>query len=155
MLFKLYYIIESFKYLVICYILHLNQMIKEEIEEIEEEKGRQESSVEKTLVKNIKEFYKNALEIEEKGDFNSSVTLFFKALAVLADLYIYKKEGKIPSSHTERFRILEKKYNNIYTIIDKDFLAYQDSYRTQLNKEDCEVLKQDAEKLLGILGINK
>ena len=106
-------------------------MIKEEIEE---EKGRHESSVEKTLVKNIKEFYKNALEIEEKGDFNSSVTLFFKALAVLADLYIYKKEGKIPSSHTERFRILEKKYNNIYTIIDKDFLAYQDSYRTQLNK---------------------
>lgn len=103
----------------------------------------------------IKEFYKNALEIEEKGDFNSSVTLFFKALAVLADLYIYKKEGKIPSSHTERFRILEKKYNDIYTIIDKDFLAYQDSYRTQLNKEDCEVLKQDAEKLLGILGINK
>lgn len=107
------------------------------------------------LIQNIKEFYKNALESEKKGDFNTAVTLFFKALAVLGDLYIFRKEGKIPSSHSERFRILEEKYPTIYIILDKNFSAYQDSYRIQLNKENCEVLRKDVEQLLSLLDFNK
>lgn len=110
---------------------------------------------EKALIENINEFYRNAIDSEKKNDFNTAVTLYFKALAVLADLYILKKDGKIPSSHSERFRILEEKYPEIYQIIDKDFLDYQNSYRIKLGQENCKILREDAEKLFGILELNK
>jgi len=108
---------------------------------------------EKELRENIKEFYDAALKSEKEQKFNVAVTLYFKALAVLADLYILRKEGKIPSSHSERFRILEAKYSEIYRLLDKNFSFYQDSYRIKLNKEICEVFKKDAEKLIKILEI--
>ena len=110
---------------------------------------------EKVLLKNILEFYRNGLDTEKRGDFNSSVTLFFKALAVLGDLYILRKEGKIPNSHSERFRILEEKYHGIYKILDKDFLLYQNSYRIKLDKENSEVIKKDVEQLLELLEVRK
>ena len=47
--------------------------------------------------------------------------LYFKAISALCDIYIFIKEGKTPSNHTERFRILELKYPEIYKIIDKGF----------------------------------
>lgn len=99
------------------------------------------------LKKNADEYYRNALLSEKKGDYNSAVTLLFKALAALCDLFIFNKENKIPSSHTERFRILETKYPDLYKIADKDFSFYQDSYTLRLNKEVCDVLRQDVEKL--------
>lgn len=110
---------------------------------------------EELLIKNIKEFYRNAFETEKKGDYNTSVTLYFKALAVLGDLYILRKEHKIPSNHAERFRILEENYPEIYRLLDKDFIFYQNSYRIQLDKEICGVLKKDVEQLLNLLKINK
>ena len=110
---------------------------------------------EQILLDNIREFYKNALKAEKKGDFNTAVTLYFKALAVLADLYILRKEGRIPNNHSERFRILEEKYYEIYRIIDKDFLDYQNSYRLKLNKENCQILREDVERLFILLGISK
>jgi len=106
---------------------------------------------EKELKENIKEFYESALQSEKEKKFNVAVTLYFKTIAVLTDLYILQKEGKIPSNHSERFRILESKYPEIYKIIDKDFPFYQDSYRIKLNKEVCEVLKNDAKQLIKIL----
>ena len=96
------------------------------------------------LEQNAKEYYKNALEAEGKKEYNSAVTLFFKAIASLADLFVLVKEGKIPSNHTERFRILESKYKEVYNILDKDFPFYQNSYFQKLSKELAEVIKNDA-----------
>jgi len=112
-----------------------------------------ENKIEKELIDNINEFYNSAVKAEQENKYNVSVTLFFKALAVLADLYIFKKQGKIPSSHSERFRILEEKYPDIYRLLDKNFSFYQDSYGIKLNKEICEVLKNDAEQLIKLLKI--
>ena len=112
-----------------------------------------ENKIEKELIENINEFYNSAAKAEQENKYNVSATLFFKALAVLSDLYIFKKQGKIPSSHSERFRILEEKYPDIYKLLDKNFSFYQDSYRTKLNKEICEVLKNDAEQLIKLLKI--
>ena len=109
--------------------------------------------MEETLVENAKEYYRNALDAEKKGDYNTSVTLFFKTISGLADLYIYRKEKIIPSSHTDRFRILEAKYKEIYKIVDRNFPVYQESYRAKLNLQFCEVLKEDAEQLFRILEI--
>lgn len=77
-----------------------------------------------TLIKNIKEYYQNALNTEKNKQYNSAVTLFFKTLSSLCDLFILIKEGHMPTSHTERFRILQTKYPKICTIIDKDFPYY-------------------------------
>lgn len=108
---------------------------------------------EKYLIENIKEFYSNGIETEKRSQYNTAITLFFKALAVLGDLYIFRKEGKIPNNHAERFRILEEKYFEIYKLLDKDFLFYQNSYKIKLNKESCEVLRKDVEQLLKVLAI--
>lgn len=105
------------------------------------------------LTENAEEYYKNAVLSENKKEYNTSVTLFFKAISALCDLYIFLKEGKIPSNHVERFRILESKYYEIYKIIDKDFPFYQDSYRARLTKEVSLMLKNDAKKLFEIIKI--
>jgi hypothetical protein len=109
--------------------------------------------IEDTLIKNSKEYYEEGLSSYKRKRFNTSLTLFFKSIAVLSDLFIYRREGKVPSNHSERFRILGEKYIDIYNLLDKDFPFYQSSYRLEINKETCEVIKKDAEYLFEILGI--
>lgn len=110
-------------------------------------------SIKNDLTSNAKEYFKNAFFAQKRGQYNTSVTLFFKALSALADLYILKKQGQIPSSHTERFRILEKKYPEIYNYMDKDFPFYQDSYRTKLNLEISKIFENDCRKIFELIGI--
>ena len=105
------------------------------------------------LIKNIKEFYGNAIEAEKKADYNTSVTLFFKALAVLGDLFILRKEGFIPSNHSERFRVLEEKYHEIYELLDKNFSHYQESYSLKMNQEISKVIRKDVERIIKMLNI--
>ena len=107
----------------------------------------------RVLEDNAKEYYENGFLAESKGQFNSSVTLFFKAISSLSDLCILKNKGVMPSNHTERFRILEKEFPEIYKILDTDFSFYQDSYRSKLNKEISEMLKNDARHLFKKLSI--
>ena len=104
-------------------------------------------------MENFNEYFNLGKEAFEKGKYNSATTLFFKAIAALCDLFILKKEGQIPSSHTNRFRILENKYPEIYRIIDRDFPFYQESYTKKMNKEAALLLKEDAETIKKILEI--
>ena|SRR3989344_5705591 len=90
---------------------------------------------------------------EDRREFNTSVTLFFKAIASLCDLYILKNKGVFPTNHSERFRILQKDFPESYFKIDVDFGIYQNSYRLKLNEETSEVLKHDVEALFEELGI--
>lgn len=108
---------------------------------------------EKILVENFNEYFNLGLEALNKNKFNSATTLFFKAIAALCDLYILKKEGRLPSSHSDRFRILEEKYPEIYRIADRDFPFYQESYTQKMDKEAAELLREDAQNLKKILGI--
>ncbi len=108
---------------------------------------------EEILIENFKEYFNQGLDAFSKQKNNAATTLFFKALATLCDLYILRKEGIIPSSHTSRFRIMEEKYPAIYKIADRDFPFYQDSYTKRMNKETAQLLKEDAETLKKILGI--
>lgn len=103
------------------------------------------------LEDNAREYFRNALQAEKRGEYNSAVTLFFKAISALCDLYILSKEGKIPSSHADRLRILESSHPSVYKVIDKDFPFYQDSYKARLNKETSEMLKDDAKRLFELL----
>lgn len=106
------------------------------------------------LKKTAREYYQSASEELSKGRNNSAVVLFFKAVIALSDLYILIKIGRTPSSHSDRFSIAREKFPEVYTIIDKDFPFYQDSYNILMSKELAEVIKQDAEEIAGKIGFN-
>lgn len=108
---------------------------------------------EKNLRDNILEYYELGLLAYKSKKYNSATTLFFKAIAALCDLYIYEKEGKIPSSHSNRFRLLEERYKDLYLIADRDFPFYQDSYTQRMDEEAARLLKEDAEQLKKKIGI--
>jgi len=112
------------------------------------------SETEDVLINDAKEYFKNALEAQNKNEFNTAVTLFFKVISALCDLFILRKEGSIPSSHTNRFRILEARYKELYNLIDKDFPFYQESYKTRLTKEVSLILFEDVKKISKIVGID-
>lgn len=105
------------------------------------------------LLQNITEYSKQAAFAKSSSAFNSCVTLYFKAIAAVSDLVIFDREGRIPSSHSERFRILQEKFKDIYKMIDKDFPIYQDSYRLKMKKEHADVLENDFKKIKNIAGI--
>jgi len=109
---------------------------------------------EKLLESNAFEYYKNGLGAEKRGEYNTSVTLFFKAMASLRDLNILIDKGFFPANHSDRFRILQREYPDLYLKIDNDFTIYQTSYRLKLDKNTSEVLKHDVEALFEKLRIN-
>lgn len=102
---------------------------------------------ENILKANFEEYWELAEQAFQAGKYNSAVTLFFKAISAGADLFILKKEGSPPTSHTHRFRIAQKKYPELYAILDKDFPFYQDSYTNRMEKEEAEVLLEDAQQI--------
>ncbi len=107
----------------------------------------------KELLETIREYFKKAEEAKRDHSYNVAVTLYFKAIAVLIDLYILKKEGFIPSNHNERFRLLELKYPLVYKILDKDFPVYQRSYRIKLTKEHSIILENDFKTIVKFTAI--
>ena len=106
---------------------------------------------EKVLRDNFDEYYQLGLRAFSESKYNSAMTLFFKAIVALCDLFLLKKEGRIPSSHSDRFRTIEEKYPEIYKILDRDFPFYQDSYTKKMDKESAELLKDDIEKIKKML----
>lgn len=117
------------------------------MKEIEEDKSD-------ILEKTAREYYLSAKEELGKGRNNSAVVLFFKVLVSLVDLYIFRQIGKTPSSHSERFRIAQEKFPDIYELLDKDFPFYQSSYNILMSKELAEVIKEDAEEIARKIGIS-
>ncbi|MBU1252378.1 MAG: hypothetical protein KJ905_03685 [Nanoarchaeota archaeon] len=99
------------------------------------------------LEKAAKEYFYSASDELTKKRYNSSVVLFFKSLLALIDLYILQNKGLTPSSHTERFRICQNNFGDVYNLLDKDFPFYQDSYVQMMTKELAEVIKEDVQTM--------
>ena len=106
---------------------------------------------EQILKDNLEEYYGLAEQAFLNKKYNSAVTLFFKALVSAVDLYILKKKNIVPSSHTNRFRIIEENFPEIYDILDRDFPFYQDSYTKKMDFEAVEVIKEDAQRIKKIV----
>lgn len=106
------------------------------------------------LIENIKEFVRNAQKDKENKSYNSAVTLYFKAIDVITDLFILEKEGFIPSNHSNRFRILQLKYTEIYNLLDKTFPTYQESYSLKMTIKHVEELENDIKRLIKITKIS-
>jgi len=106
-----------------------------------EEKNIKEQILEKTA----REYFYSAEDDFKKERYNSAVVLYFKTLIALVDLYTFQNTGNTPSSHTERFRICQINFPDVYNILDKDFPFYQNSYIQIMTKELAEVMKNDTE----------
>ena len=102
-----------------------------------------ENEKEKILIRNAEEYFYSAQEDFSKKRYNSSVVLYFKSLVSLVDLFILRKMGNTPSSHTSRFRIAQENFEEVYELLDKDFPFYQSSYFQNMSKELAEVLRDD------------
>jgi hypothetical protein len=107
------------------------------------------------LLMNLKEYLNYAKKAYEEENYNTAVTLFFKAVVTICDIEILKKTKSIPSSHENRFRILETKFPYLYRIVDKDFPYYTDSYRITISKRVVDLVKEDAERLLKEFGLDE
>jgi len=90
---------------------------------------------EEILEKAAREYFDSAEDELNKQRYNAAVVLYFKSLVALIDLYIIQNTRDTPSSHTERFRIVQFKFPDIYDILDKDLPFYQDSYAQMMTKE--------------------
>ena len=102
---------------------------------------------EKILLENLQEYLEQGEQAFLHQKYNTAATLFFKAICAAADLYLFRKAGIIPSSHTHRFNSAEVKYPHLYQILEKDFPFYQDSYTRKISKEAVEVLRDDAYRI--------
>ena len=102
---------------------------------------------ERILTENYIEYCELAESSLKQKKFNSSVTLFFKAISAAADIFILKKVGFVPSSHTHRFRIAQEKFSELYDLLDKDFPFYQQSYTYKMTEEAAQILKEDAKRI--------
>jgi hypothetical protein len=93
------------------------------------------------------EEYEGANEQLEKQRYKNATILFSKALFALCDLLIYQKLRRLPKNHTERFRILEEYFQDIYEIADDIFSHYTDAYSKPILKESCEKIKNGIKKI--------
>jgi hypothetical protein len=100
------------------------------------------------LEENIKRIRNSAEIVYKTNDYTSATILYFKTLFAILDLIILKSKGKTPKDHTERFRILKSSFPELYTIIDKYFKIYRDTYVTTIEKEDCDKIRKNVKELI-------
>ena len=104
--------------------------------------------MENELLNNIKTFLKSADLVYKSKDYTSATILYFKSIFVVFDLIILKAQGKTPKDHTERFRILQASFPDLYETLDKYFSIYRDTYSLTIDKETCERVKNAVNKII-------
>ena len=99
------------------------------------------------LIQTFLEEYQGALDELNKTRYKNSTILFSKALFAICDILIQNKINKLPKNHSERFRILELYFKEIYRIVDEIFDKYTDSYSKPVLKETCYAIKNGIKKI--------
>lgn len=101
----------------------------------------------KELIDTFLEEYEGAWEQFEKARYKNALILFSKSIFALCDLVIYQKLKKLPKNHTERFRVLEEYFPNIYPLVDELFGLYVDAYNKPIIKESCEHIQNGIKQI--------
>ena len=101
------------------------------------------------------EEYEGAQEQLEKGRYKNATILFSKSIFVLCDILIYSKLKKLPKNHSERFRILEGFFPNIYSLVDSIFGDYVDAYSKPVLKETSEKIKNAINEIVKDNGLSE
>ena len=109
----------------------------------------------KGLKQGIKEFMLAGRLAESNNLLIAAADSYFKALIHAIDLSLFEKLGKIPDSHAERFRTLEKKDKKIYDITDSLFNLYRKSYRSSISSLEFREIKDGLRKTLQLTKLEK
>jgi len=96
----------------------------------------------------ILRFKKSADILYLQQDYTSATILYFKTWFAIQDHVLLEKIGQSPKDHTERFRLLERKFPKIYAELDKEFSTYRDTYSKVIDKTTCERIKKIVENEL-------
>lgn len=100
------------------------------------------------LLENIRTLLKSAGLVYDSRDYTSATILYFKLSFAVLDYVILAKKGMSPKDHTERFRILQESFPEEYEFLDKYFSIYRDTYSTTIEKEKCDRIKENVEKII-------
>jgi HEPN domain-containing protein len=103
--------------------------------------------VEDDLKANIKEFLESAEQDLNEGRYNSSVSSYFKAIATICDLNIYKLRRVLPKNHSERFLFLKTSFSEVYEIVSPLFDEYTKTYNLRLGKKEALLFVENVEKI--------
>lgn len=102
----------------------------------------------------ILQFKKSADMLYVRKDYTSATILYFKTWFAIQDYILLEKMGQSPKDHNERFRLLEKKFPQVYLELDKEFSTYRDTYSKIIDKTTCERIKKIVENELNNYPIN-
>ena len=97
------------------------------------------------IEKNFREYLEIAEYAFSRRKFNTSVTLYYKALVELCDMDLIRKSGKLGANHSERFELLEKVSPALYGIASKLFRFYRDSYNKEISETIAKLVKSEVE----------
>jgi len=82
-----------------------------------------------------------------KGSKSPSL-LISKSLFALCDYIIYKKYGKLPKNHSERFRILEVRERAIFAEVDLVWSKYTETYSKPSGEESYKMLYEAIKRII-------
>ena len=111
--------------------------------------------IKEDLILNYKDFISSAEDGFGRGKYNPAVSSYFKAIVILCDWKIYVDRNLLPKNHTERFYFLDQHYPLVYSIVNRLFGKYKDSYNIRLGKEDALEMRENVRKIENLLGFKK
>ncbi len=82
-------------------------------------------------------FKKSADTLYVASDYTSATILYFKTFFAIQDFLLAQKTGESPKDYTNRFRMLEKDFPELYKELDLEFGTYRDTYSKIIDKETC------------------
>ena len=107
------------------------------------------------IISALAEFLESAGEDEKKGRIKSAITMYFKTLVEGCDFLIYHQLLKTPANHTDRFKLLERFFPEVYSEVSPLFKIYRKTYSQKVEKEDLEKVKNGTIRLIKKTEIDK
>ena len=101
------------------------------------------------------EEYEGGIQEQDNNRYKNSTILLSKSMFALCDIMIYNKLKKLPKNHSERFRILEEYFQEVYKIVDRIFSNYTDAYSKPVLKETCEEIKNGIKEISKNTGLSE
>lgn len=111
--------------------------------------------IKEDLILNYEDFVSSAEDEFSKKKYNPSISSYFKAIVILCDWRIYIDRNLLPKNHSERFYFLKQHYPVVYSIVNKLFKKYKDTYNLRLGKKDALELRENVKKIENLLGPKK
>src|SRR3989339_68691 len=93
------------------------------------------------LIKNADEFLESGEDNLKKKRYNASVSDYFKAIVILCDYKIYNEIKSLPKNHNERFYLLKRYFEKLYSDVSELFVLYTMSYNLRMGEKEAVKLK--------------